>query len=91
LTSQVFGFETKVEPNPLNLVEEVKARIEGRKIFQTFGTVEPILVRRSMWHIANIDPHTKVLVAHDCKRPTYFEPQPLFESQVSTHSEGAPF
>jgi hypothetical protein len=91
LVAQVFGFETKVEPNPLNLVDEVTARMQGRKIYQTFGTAEPILVRRSMWHIANIDPHALVLVAHDCSTPTYFEPQPLFEKTTQTQTEGAPF
>ena len=91
LVSQVFGFRVEVEPNPLNLVDEVKARMEGRKVYQTFGTAEPILVKRTMWHIAHLDPHAKVLVAHDCKRPTYFEPSPLFEKQTTTQTKGAPF
>jgi len=91
LVCYVFGFETKVEPNPLNLMDEVKARLEGRKIYQTFGTVEAILVSRSMWHIVNVDPHTKVLVAHDCKRPTYFEPSPLFETATQSENEEPQF
>ena len=91
LLCYVFGFETKVEPNPLNLAEEVKARMEGRMVFQTFGTVEPVLIRRHLWHIAKSDSRTKVLVAHDCNRPTYFEPSPLFEKQNTTQTEGAPF
>lgn len=91
LVCQVFGFRVEVEPNPLKLVDEVKARMEGRKVYQTFGTAEPVLIKRTMWHIAHVDPHAKVLVAHDCKRPTYFEPSPLFEKKTTTQTEGAPF
>ena len=92
LVCLIFGFETKVEPNPLNLKEEVTARLEGRRIYQTFGTVETTLIKRTLWHIAQPNPHAKVLVAHDCKRPTYFEPEPLFEkSTTNANREGAPF
>jgi len=85
------GFETRLEPTPLNLAEELKFRIEGRRIFQTLGIVEPILVKRTDWHIANVDDRAKVLAVHSCKTPTYFEPEPLFEIHAKTETEGIPF
>ena len=91
LACQVFGFRTELEPNPLNPADEVKARMRGRRIFQTMGTVEPFLVKRTLWEIGRADPHTKVLATHDCKSPTYFEPAPLFEPISITTTEGAPF
>ena len=91
LECQVFGFRTELEPIPLNPVDEVKMRMQGRRIFQTMGTVEPFLVRRTLWHIAKSDPHTKVLATNDCKTPTYFEPAPLFEKTDTANTEGVPF
>jgi hypothetical protein len=85
------GFETKLEPTPLNFAEELKFRVEGRRIFQTLGTVDPILVKRTDSHIAKSDPRAKVLAVHSCKTPTYFEPSPLFEAQAKTETEGIPF
>ena len=85
------GFETKLEPTPLNLGEELKMRIEGRRIYQTLGTVEPILVKRTGAHIAKVDERAKVLAVHSCKSPTYFEPEPLFEIKATTETEGIPF
>ena len=85
------GFETRLEPTPLNLGDELKMRIEGRRIYQTFGIVDPILVKRTDWHIANVDDRAKVLAVHSCKTPTYFEPEPLFETRATTETEGIPF
>jgi len=85
------GFETKLEPTPLNFAEELKMRIEGRRIYQTFGTVEPILVKRTGAHIAKADERAKVLAVHSCKTPTYFEPSPLFETATKTKTKGIPF
>lgn len=85
------GFEIKLEPTPLNFAEELKMRIEGRRIYQTFGTVEPILVKRTEAEIAKADPRAKVLAVHSCKTPTYFEPEPLFETIAKTETEGIPF
>ena len=85
------GFETKLEPTPLNLGEELKMRIEGRRIFQTLGTVDPILVKRTDFHIAKVDERAKVLAVHSCKSPTYFEPSPLFETATQSETEGIPF
>jgi len=85
------GFETKLEPNPLNFAEELKMRIEGRRIYQTFGTVDPILVKRTEAEIAKADPRAKVLAVHSCKTPIYFEPEPLFETIAKTETEGIPF
>jgi len=85
------GFETKLEPTPLNLSEELKMRIEGRRIFQTLGTVDPILVKRTDAHIAKVDERAKVLAVHSCKSPTYFEPSPLFETATQSETEGIPF
>ena len=87
----VNGFRTRVEPTPLNLGEELKMRIEGRRIFQTLGTVDPILVKRTDAHIAKVDERAKVLAVHSCKSPTYFEPEPLFEIKATTETEGIPF
>lgn len=66
-------------------------RIEGRRIYQTFGTVDPILVKRTDWHIAKADERAKFLAVHSCKTPTYFEPAPLFEVQTTIEIEGIPF
>ena len=85
------GFETRLEPTPLNLGEELKMRIEGRRIFQTLGTVDPILVKRTDSHIAKVDERAKVLAVHSCKTPTYFEPSPLFEIAIQSETEGIPF
>jgi len=85
------GFETKLEPTPLNFAEELKMRIEGRRIYQTLGTVEPILVKRTGAHIAKADERAKVLAVHSCKTPTYFEPSPLFETTTQSETEGIPF
>ena len=85
------GFETRLEPTPLNLGEELKMRIEGRRIYQTLGTVDPILVKRTDSHIAKVDERAKVLAVHSCKTPTYFEPSPLFEIAIQSETEGIPF
>jgi hypothetical protein len=85
------GFETKLEPTPLNFAEELKMRIEGRRIYQTFGTVDPILVKRTEAEIAKADPRAKVLASHSCKTPRYFEPEPLFETATQSDTEGIPF
>lgn len=85
------GFETKLEPTPLNFAEELKMRIEGRRIYQTFGTVDPILVKRTESHIAKADERAKVLAVHSCKTPIYFEPAPLFEVSTKSETEGIPF
>lgn len=85
------GFETKLEPTPLNLGEELKMRIEGRRIYQTLGTVDSILVKRTDSHIAKVDERAKVLAVHSCKTPTYFEPSPLFETAIQSETEGIPF
>ena len=66
-------------------------RIEGRRIYQTLGTVDPILVKRTGAHIAKVDERAKVLAIHSCKSPTYFEPEPLFEIKATTETEGIPF
>lgn len=66
-------------------------RIEGRRIYQTFGTVDPILVKRTDSHIAKVDERSKVLAVHSCKTPTYFEPSPLFETAIQSETEGIPF
>lgn len=87
----IFGFLTKLEPNPLNFGDELKMRIEGRAIFQTFGTEDPIMVKRTEAEIAKADFRAKVLAVHDCKTPTYFEPDPLFETIDKSESEGIPF
>jgi hypothetical protein len=85
------GFETKLEPTPLNFAEELKMRVEGRRIYQTFGTVEPILVKRTEAEIAKADERAKVLAVHSCKTPNYFEPSPLFETATQSETEGIPF
>lgn len=91
LEAYVNGFLTKVESNPLNLEDELAARLQGRRIFQTFGTVEPILIHRSLKEIKSEKQEAKVLPSHECSRPTYFEPEPLFPKMTKTESEGIPF
>jgi hypothetical protein len=86
----VNGWRTRVEPNPLNLHQELAMRIEGRAIFQTLGTAEPILVKRTAGHIAQVR-QTKVLPEHSCQTPAIFEPAPLFEKPTQPRSEGIPF
>jgi hypothetical protein len=91
LECYVHGFLTKVESNPLNLEDELAARLQGRRIFQTFGTLEPILIHRTLAHIKSEKQEAKVLASHDCSRPTFFEPEPLFPKMTKTESEGIPF
>ena len=91
LEAYVNGFLTKVEPTPLNLEDELAARLQGRRIFQTFGTLEPILIHRGLAHIKSEKQDAKVLASHDCSRPTIFEPEPLFPKMTKSESEGIPF
>jgi hypothetical protein len=76
----VYGFLTRVEPNPLNLEEEIAMRLEGRKIWETLKRGDGFeLVKRTEWHIKKGSGRALVLADHDCRMPTYFEPAPLFE------------
>jgi hypothetical protein len=72
----VNGWKTRVEPTPLNLMEEVAMRLAGRKVYQILGTARPILVERSAWHIAKMQ-SAIVLVEHSCQTPEIFEPLPI--------------
>ena len=85
------GWKTKVEPNPLNLAEELAMRLEGRKIFQTVETFKPTLTARIAWHIEKSDSKAKVFASHSCSTPTYFEPSPFDEKPTQAKSEGIPF
>jgi len=90
LECHVDGFRRRLEPNPLNFAEELKMRMKGRSIFQSIGQVEPTMVIRSLWHINDADPLTKVFPSHDCSTPEIFEPMPLFDLPQSA-SEGVSF
>jgi hypothetical protein len=85
------GWETKVEPNPLNFQEELAMRLEGRRIFQTVEITNSTLMPRTAWHIERSDSRAKVFATHSCKTPTYFEPSPLDEKPTQSKSEGIPF
>jgi len=78
----VNGFRTRVEPNPLNVESEIAMRIEGRRIYQSFSKNSLDLIDRKTWHILN-SASSLVFASHDCKTPTYFEPEPLFETPKS--------
>jgi len=78
----VNGFRTRVEPNPLNVESEIAIRIEGRRIYQSLSKNSLDLIDRKTWHILNSD-NSLVFASHDCKTPTYFEPEPLFETPKS--------
>jgi hypothetical protein len=77
----LYGFLRRVEPIRLNFADEMKVRFEGRKVF---GTVrignEFQLNYRTAWHIARDEEDSFALVAHDCRFPTYFEPEPLYST-----------
>ena len=77
--AHVGGWRTRVEPTPLNFVEELKMRMEGRKVYQILGVAEPMLIERSAWHIARMTGSTIVLAEHSCRTPEIFEPSPLYE------------
>ena len=66
----VNGFETKVDPTPLDASAEIMLRLEGVRIYQTFGIVgsQFELQERSAWHITNGDAKAVALASHDCKR-----------------------
>ena len=76
--AHIGGWRTRVEPTPLNFVEEVKMRLEGRKVYQILGSAEPILVERTLWHIAKSEPAI-VFAEHRCSTPQIFEPAPFVE------------
>jgi hypothetical protein len=78
----VNGFRTRVEPNPLNVESEIAMRIEGRRIYQSLSKNSLNLIDRKTWHILN-SASSLVFASHDCKTPTYFEPEPLFETPKS--------
>jgi hypothetical protein len=79
----VNGFRTRVDPTPLKNDPELKMRIIGRKIYQSISKTNVDLIERKAWHIKNGDPDALVFASHDCKTPTYFEPEPLFETPKS--------
>jgi len=87
----VNGFRTRVEPNPLNFATEVAMRIEGRRILQTLGVTEPILIARTLWHINKGDPRGKIFASHSCQTPEIFEPAPIYEPTRQSTQEGIPF
>lgn len=66
----VNGFETKVDPTPLDASAEIMLRLEGVRIYQTFGIVgsQFELQERSAWHITKGDAKAVALGKHDCKR-----------------------
>ena len=68
MTALVNGFEVKVEPKRLNLLEEVQFRLEGARIFQTLGIGRIELQPRTAYLIAKDDPRAVVLVEHNCER-----------------------
>ena len=73
--AHVNGFETKVEPNPLKLDEEVALRLTGSTIYQTLRSGAGFeLQRRTAYHIEKADPREVALAVHDCTFPTLFEP-----------------
>ena len=74
--AHIGGWQTRVEPTPLNFVEEVKARLEGRAIYQILGTAEPILIPRTTWHILKAE-SAIVFAEHRCSTPEMFEPLPV--------------
>ena len=85
----VDGFEVKVEPKRLNLLEEATLRLSEPKarIFQTFGIVNPELQRRTAWHIAKDDPRVKVFIEHRCDRLIARAFEEFFPNQVTTEME----
>mgnify|MGYP006266483081 CR=1 FL=1 len=80
--AHVGGWLTRVEPIGLNFGQELKMRLEGRKMYQILGTAEPILVERSAWHIARVTGTTIVLPEHRCSTPEMFEPATLYEKPI---------
>lgn len=73
--AHIGGWRSRVEPTPLNFENEIAARLEGRKIYQTLGVSEPILIERTAWHITKGEP-TKVFAEHRCETAEMFEPLP---------------
>jgi hypothetical protein len=74
------GFRTRVEPTPLNFEEEIRARLTGRKVYQSIRVGYDFEIqKRTLWHINNSDSTEFVLVGHDCSTPTIFEPAPIYE------------
>ena len=67
-------------------MEEVKMRLAGRKVYQILGLARPILVERTLWHIASMEPAI-VLAEHQCQTPHIFEPAPLFEKPTLKESK----
>jgi hypothetical protein len=77
--AQVNGWRVRVEPNPLNLADEIGMRLAKRKIYQTIVKgIDFELMARSAWHITKGDSKSVVLAEHDCRWPTIFEPAPLY-------------
>lgn len=66
----VNGFETKVDPTPLDATAEIMLRLEGVRIYQTFGVVgsQFELQPRSAWHITKGDAKAVALAEHGCGR-----------------------
>ena len=89
----VDGFQTKVEPTPLNFETELKLRVEGRRIFQVLKNAYQFeLQLRTAWHIGKDDGSQIVLADHDCQKPGYgsiidFFPKPT----ISDDNGKAPF
>ena len=80
----LFGFLTRVEPNRLNLVDELAMRLAGRRVYGSSRIGSDFeLTKRTAWHIAKNEADSFALVAHDCRFSTYFEPEPLYPKTTS--------
>lgn len=76
----VNGFEVKADPTPLEPSAEIMLRLEGVKIYQTFGVVGSKfeLQPRSAWHITKGDTKAIPLAEHKCGQSTNGQTFDLF-------------
>ena len=76
----VNGFEVKADPTPLDASAEIMLRLEGVKIYQTFGVAGSSfeLQPRSAWHITKGDPRAIPLAEHKCGQSTNGQTFDLF-------------
>lgn len=85
----VNGFEVKCDPTPLEPSAEIMLRLEGVKIYQTFGVAGSSfeLQPRSAWHITKGDTRAIPLAEHRCGQSTNGQVFDLFPKPQAKEAE----
>lgn len=67
LDSPVAGLDVRLDPTPLDLIGEIRARLEGRATYDLIGTLKKEIAYRNQWRIKKRN--YPILPAHRCPGP----------------------